>query len=578
MWFLPERYAVELRQMWKLATPLSIIMVLEWLLTLITTSLIGRYRSDDTDAMIGGAGLSQLWQAINLLFAVGMLSAMDCQVAQAFGAGLYDVVGLVLQRGIIFSFLISIPMSFAFYYTEQIMLACGQNELTSYYAGLYSVGSIPGIFPFLCYNCLLKYLQGQNIMRPSMVVGTIVTSLHFPVSWLCIYGSQQWVGLGYTGAAVGLAISRCLLPILTGSYIYAFQLHASTWYGWSLEAFDWSSVKWFLWLGLPAAIHVVVECSGFEGMSFVMGYTTTAELAGMMILCNLYIILWMFPQGVGSAATTRVGLFIGAGEVETAKVAVRVCLCSAMVVSIIIGGLVCLGRREIASLFTRDDAVLDIVAGTLPIAVVAFVLDSFQCACGGVLRALGRPLPGAISNVVAYYVISLPLGVYLVFRRGMSCGAMWMALCISLVFIAIVLLSVLLSVDFQEEAQKAAEMLNEIAGGDVDDIDLVFAADDDDDHHIPLVGGPPSPDRPDPLFLPDEEDYPAALHNIGGGNDLGQWGGSDVESGSGRAGRNGTASWGDNGDPPPATTSFEIDGAAQEEEHVPLLSRFRRQR
>lgn len=46
------------------------------------------------------------------------------------------------------------------------------------------------------------------------------------------------------------------------------------------------------------------------------------------------------------------------------------------------------------------------------------VADGLANSCGGVLRGQGRQHLGAAFNLIAYYVLALPLGISLAFKFG----------------------------------------------------------------------------------------------------------------------------------------------------------------
>jgi MATE family multidrug resistance protein len=54
-----------------------------------------------------------------------------------------------------------------------------------------------------------------------------------------------------------------------------------------------------------------------------------------------------------------------------------------------------------------------------------------------VLRAMGRPGPAAVFNLVGYWVLALPLGGWLALGTGAGLAGLWWGLCAGLVAVAI---------------------------------------------------------------------------------------------------------------------------------------------
>lgn len=61
----------------------------------------------------------------------------------------------------------------------------------------------------------------------------------------------------------------------------------------------------------------------------------------------------------------------------------------------------------------------------MPLVASFQVADGLAGSCGGVLRGQGRQHLGAAFNIVAYYVLALPLGITLAFQWGYGLPGLW---------------------------------------------------------------------------------------------------------------------------------------------------------
>ena len=61
----------------------------------------------------------------------------------------------------------------------------------------------------------------------------------------------------------------------------------------------------------------------------------------------------------------------------------------------------------------------------MPLVASFQVADGLAGSCGGVLRGQGRQHLGAAFNIVAYYVLALPLGITLAFHWGYGLPGLW---------------------------------------------------------------------------------------------------------------------------------------------------------
>jgi multidrug resistance protein, MATE family len=97
---------------------------------------------------------------------VGLIFALDTYISQAFGAKNFRLIGIVFQNCMVICTLLSIPITIAWMFTEDLLLLLGQGEAVSKLAGDFTKWSIPGVLPYLYYRTIMRYLQNQHIMMP----------------------------------------------------------------------------------------------------------------------------------------------------------------------------------------------------------------------------------------------------------------------------------------------------------------------------------------------------------------------------------------------------------------------------
>jgi MATE family multidrug resistance protein len=148
----------------------------------------------------------------------------------------------------------------------------------------------------------------------------------------------------------------------------------------------------------------------------------------------------MVPLGVGAAASVRVGRAVGAGDAAGARAASH----AAYVCGV---GFMCLTAlgflifpRQLAEMMTSDVVVIPIAAALIPVAGVFQVFDGGQAVGAGVLRGLGDTRLPLISMLGGYWLIGLPVSVWLGFHTGMREVGLWSGFVVSLGLVAIFLL------------------------------------------------------------------------------------------------------------------------------------------
>ena len=69
----------------------------------------------------------------------------------------------------------------------------------------------------------------------------------------------------------------------------------------------------------------------------------------------------------------------------------------------------------------------------------------------------------------SYYIIGIPMGIYLAFRQGMHLWGLWIGLTIALVFTSVIGGLIVLWADWDLEVKKVMERLGSDGGLDDDD-------------------------------------------------------------------------------------------------------------
>ncbi len=96
----------------------------------------------------------------------------------------------------------------------------------------------------------------------------------------------------------------------------------------------------------------------------------------------------------------------------------------------------------IARGFTRGP---DVIAAAVPLLLVGAAFqffDGVQVTATGALRGVGNTHAGLYVQLVGYWVIGMPLGIWLGFGRKWGAVGLWVGLCAGLMFAGVALISV----------------------------------------------------------------------------------------------------------------------------------------
>ena len=98
--------------------------------------------------------------------------------------------------------------------------------------------------------------------------------------------------------------------------------------------------------------------------------------------------------------------------------------------------------RWIARTYTPDEAIIHSTIALLAAGAAFQLFDGIQTVATGALRGLGDTRTPMLCHFTAYWIIGLPLGAWLCFRRGWGAFGLWAGLSLALILIGIVLLFV----------------------------------------------------------------------------------------------------------------------------------------
>jgi MATE family multidrug resistance protein len=92
------------------------------------------------------------------------------------------------------------------------------------------------------------------------------------------------------------------------------------------------------------------------------------------------------------------------------------------------------------ALYTNDPRVMAVGPGLLGVVAAFQIFDGIQTVSTGSLRGLGETRAPMLANLVGYWVLGLPLGLFLCFVLHWGIYGLWVGLTLALIVIASTLL------------------------------------------------------------------------------------------------------------------------------------------
>ncbi len=427
---------LELRQLLSIAGPIIGAQFAMMLLNVVDTMMVGHIGVEQMAA----ASLASQWASVTMMFGVGVVSGIDPLISQASGASDGEEVGRALHQGMWVALLVSVPIGGVWLLLEPFLILWGQSPALAREAQAYLNVQLPSL-PFLLLTIALRsYLQNRSITLPGLVVMVGANFLNFALNSVFIFGLGRFEGWGLQGAGIATSCSRIAVVFALWVWIWRAGLHRGHWVGIDRSSLSWRRTRRTLSIGIPIGLSFLTEVMAFSGSTFIAAKVSNIATNAHAIVLNLAALNYMIPMGLAMAAAARVGQHIGKRNFAAMRLTALYALLAGSVCMVGLGVCLMLARTAIPKLYTNAADVLALAAATFPIVAAFQIADGAQVIAAGVLRGMGRTRFAMVSNVLGYYVVGLPLGVWLTFNRGFGLPGIWWGLFAGLFLVAGLLL------------------------------------------------------------------------------------------------------------------------------------------
>lgn len=128
-------------------------------------------------------------------------------------------------------------------------------------------------------------------------------------------------------------------------------------------------------------------------------------------------LLYQLPYGLSVAAAVRVGNLVGARLPYAARESAKMAWILSVIIGVLNSSLLLVLKKNWGRLFSSDEKVVQIVSDVIPLVGLFQLTDGITGACMGLLRGTGLATLAAQINIVAYWIIGLPIGLALTFSK-----------------------------------------------------------------------------------------------------------------------------------------------------------------
>ena len=258
--------------------------------------------------------------------------------------------------------------------------------------------------------------------------------MHIPFNILFV----RILGYGYEGVAMAAVMFQLLQPVGICTYLFGTRhgrnrmlentgakgigrTHLSVRREIKTALSSMAGILQYIKLALPGIV-IITEWWASEVCIFLAGRlepNPAYALGAMSIYQSINTFCFMFPIGFSSAASARVGLFLGKADAHRAKVASLVSMGGAMVLSTLMGSILLWTPHDFFPwLFTPDDNVISKTSSTIPFLAIYVFADGMQTTLNGILKGCGMQAIAMPIVIISYWCVGVPLAYYNAFIRN----------------------------------------------------------------------------------------------------------------------------------------------------------------
>lgn len=425
----------EIRTTAVLAGPLVVGQISAALIGFVDSVIAGHHGTQTLAAVSVATAI--LW--LPIMLPLGVLMSIPPTVSEMDGAGRRAEVGpffrqalwiAVALAALLFTFLSFAPAFMRAFGIDAQIIPGAADFLHAVRWG------VPGMCLYFC----MRYLsEGMHWTTPTMALSVMGVAILAPVGYVLTFGLLGFPEMGAEGLGVASAIVMWAQAIGFVAILLKSRRFADLQLFSHFEFPRWDVIAKTLKVGLPIGVMVLMEGGLFVTTTLLMGKLGTVISSSHQIAINIATLCFMIPLGVAEATTVRVGHAMGRRDYYGVRRAMYAGLAIVLFSQVISASVMVFGNEQLARLYTDDVTVIALASALMMFAATFQFPDGVQVMSAATLRGLKDTTVPMWMAIISYWLVGMPVGIYLGFEREMGPRGMWIGLISGLTVAAILL-------------------------------------------------------------------------------------------------------------------------------------------
>ena len=303
----------------------------ETLLGVVDTYMVGQLGV----AEIGAVGLGSMLAWLFYLPFLGLAMGLNTFVAQSYGAGKRKDCGYMTWQGLYMAVASGVLILLVIPFVPQLFELAGPSDEVKRLGITYLQWRLIDGPAFMVAMTAASFFRGIGDTKTPMKIGITINIINVILNYGLIYGHFGIPRLEVQGSAMGSALAGMLGG---GIYLVLYLSRRLRHYeNRTVPRPRWLDQVRLLKVGAPIGLQRFLDIGSFVIFAAIIGRLGNAQLAANQIAIQLMSISYMIGLGIGMAAATLVGQYIGAKRIALAERSAYSALKLAMSIMVFVG-------------------------------------------------------------------------------------------------------------------------------------------------------------------------------------------------------------------------------------------------
>ncbi len=409
--------------------PILIYQLANFSASFVDTTMTGQY---DTLHLAGVSMATSLWIPFFDLL-IGIVSALVPIIGHHLGQGKKEKIASDFYQFIYLSLGLSLILFALVFVGAPLVLAhLGLEPLVEEVAKNYLWYLALGIIPLLLFSTIRSLFDALGLTKLSMYLMLLLLPLNGSFNYALIYGAFGFPEMGGAGAGLGTSLAYWVL-LLISLLVAVKHPKVRVYELWKIRPLDKKGFIEGIQLGLPIGGTFFAEVVIFSVVGLVMAKFSSLIIASHQAAMNFSNLMYAFPMSISTSMSIIVSYEIGANRPDDVKKFCKLGRLTALGIAGFTFLFLYIFRDRVAALYGSDSEFIRMTSVFLTYSLFFQLADTFAAPLQGILRGYKDTQVPFYLGLIAYWGVSLPLGLFLDHFTSLGPYGYWIGLIASLV-------------------------------------------------------------------------------------------------------------------------------------------------